>query len=101
MSYDAARETVDDLIQRDVVARIWRRDVSVWAAEPKGEVGRAIANRLGWLDLPTTMAGEIPRVEALADGVREEGITHVYLLGMGGSSLCAEVLRCVSGDRDG
>lgn len=92
---------MDDLIQRDIVARIWRRDVSVWAAEPKGEVGRAIANRLGWLDLPTTMAGEIPRVEALADGVREEGITHVYLLGMGGSSLCAEVMRCVSGERDG
>ncbi len=101
MPYDAARETVDDLLKRDVVPRIWRRDVSVWGAEPNGDVGRAIANRLGWLDLPTSMVDELPRVEALAEAVRSEGVRHVYLLGMGGSSLCAEVMRCVSGERDG
>jgi glucose-6-phosphate isomerase len=101
MSYDAARTTVDDLIQRDIVARIWRRDVSVWGAEPNSDLARAIANRLGWLNLPTTMENEIPRVEALAESVRNQGITHAYLLGMGGSSLCAEVMRSVSGQRDG
>jgi glucose-6-phosphate isomerase len=92
---------VDDVLKRNVVDRIWRRDVSVWTDEPNGPVGRAIANRLGWLDLPTGMAAELPRVEALADAVRAEGVTDVYLLGMGGSSLCAEVMRCVSGERDG
>ena len=92
---------MDDVLKRNVVDRIWRRDVSVWTDEPNGPVGRAIANRLGWLDLPTGMAAELPRVEALADAVRAEGVTDVYLLGMGGSSLCAEVMRCVSGERDG
>ena len=39
------------------------------------------------------MQPELDRVEALADEVRADGITTVYLLGMGGSSLCAEVMR--------
>ena len=101
MPYDAARTTVDDLLKQDAVARIWRRDVSVWGAEPGSDAGRSIANRLGWLDLPTIMVERLTQVDALAEGVRAEGITHVYLLGMGGSSLCAEVMRCVFGERDG
>jgi glucose-6-phosphate isomerase len=101
MSFDAASRTAGDLLQRDVVARIWRRDVSVWGAEPGTEVARAIANRLGWLDVPAGMAAELDRVIALAEAVRADGVTHVYLLGMGGSSLCAEVMRTVYGERDG
>ena len=101
MPYDAARTTADALLHQEAVARIWRRDVTVWGAEPRSDVGRAIANRLGWLDLPTSMVERLPPVEALADAVRASGITHLYLLGMGGSSLCAEVMRCVFGERDG
>jgi len=84
-----------------LIGRIWRRDVSVWTADLTGEAAQSIANRLGWLDVPTGMRPELDRVEALADEVRRDGITTVYLLGMGGSSLCAEVMRSVYGVRDG
>ena len=84
-----------------LIGRIWRRDVSVWTADPTGEAAQSIANRLGWLDVPTGMQPELERVQALADEVRRDGITTVYLLGMGGSSLCAEVMRSVYGVRDG
>jgi glucose-6-phosphate isomerase len=84
-----------------LIGRIWRRDVSVWTADPTGEVAQSIANRLGWLDVPTGMQPELERVEALADEVRRDGISTVYLLGMGGSSLCAEVMRSVYGTREG
>src|SRR5687768_16653317 len=47
------------------------------------------------------MQPELERVEGLASEVRRDGITTVYLLGMGGSSLCAEVMRSVYGIRDG
>jgi glucose-6-phosphate isomerase len=80
---------------------MWRRDVSVWTPDPASETGRAIAHRLGWLDVPTGMQPELDRVEALADEVRREGIAILYLLGMGGSSLCAEVMRAVYGVREG
>ena len=81
------------------IGRIWRRDVSVWT--DNADVGRAIANRLGWLDVPTGMQPELEAVETFADEVRKDGIETVYLLGMGGSSLCAEVMRSVYGVRGG
>src|SRR5262249_57076738 len=40
-------------------------------------------------------------VEALAHEGEADGIQIVYLLGMGGSSLCAEVMRSVYGVRHG
>jgi glucose-6-phosphate isomerase len=84
-----------------LIGRIWRRDVSVWTADPTGDAAQSIANRLGWLDVPTGMQPELERVEALAAEARREGIATAYLLGMGGSSLCAEVMRSVYGVRDG
>src|SRR5262249_49202556 len=65
------------------------------------DVGRAIANRLGWLDVPTGMRSELERIEAFAAEIAKDGIETVYLLGMGGSSLCAEVMRSVYRVRDG
>jgi glucose-6-phosphate isomerase len=84
-----------------LIGRIWRRDVSVWTADATGEVAQSISNRLGWLDVPTGMHPELDRVETLADEVRRDGMSTVYLLGMGGSSLCAEVMRSVYGTREG
>jgi transaldolase/glucose-6-phosphate isomerase len=101
VTHAPARRAAQALLDRHVIGRIWRRDVSVWGAEPGSDVGEAIGNRLGWLDLPTGMEPELDRVEALADEMHREKISTVYLLGMGGSSLCAEVMRTVYGVRDG
>jgi glucose-6-phosphate isomerase len=101
LRYEPARRTIDALLAQHLIGRIWRRDVSAWGAAPGDEVGRAIANRLGWLDVPAGMVKELDAVLALADEVRRDGIQTVYLLGMGGSSLCAEVMRSVYGVREG
>ena len=53
----------------------------------------AYKSRLGWLAAPASMAPHVEELERFAAGVRASGIDHVYLLGMGGSSLCAEVLK--------
>jgi glucose-6-phosphate isomerase len=99
--YEPAHRAAQALLAQHVIGRIWRRDVSVWAADPASDAAKAIANRLGWLDVPTGMQPELDRVEALAEEVRRDGITTLYLLGMGGSSLCAEVMRAVYGVREG
>src|SRR4030081_2340363 len=101
LTYEPARHAAQAMLDQHVVRRIWRRDVSVWGAEPSDPVGQAIANRLGWLDVPTGMKPELDRVEALAEEVRRGGISTLFLLGRGGSSLCAEVMRAVYGVRDG
>jgi glucose-6-phosphate isomerase len=101
LSYQAAAALADRLLHDKVVERIWKRDPSTWRAAPGSDDERSIATRLGWLDIGETMPQHLPRLEALRDEIRDEGIDAVYLLGMGGSSLCAEVLRSVFGRAEG
>lgn len=80
----------------EIVRDIWRRDPTAIAGPdaPAVELS-AISDRFGWLDAPTHLAGHIDAAVQFAEGVKEDGITDVFLLGMGGSSLCSEVLRDV------
>jgi transaldolase/glucose-6-phosphate isomerase len=77
---------VTQMRDQQIVGRIWRHDHNVWKDEPD-----EIADRLGWLHIADAMQENVGRLEALAHDVRAEGITHVLLLGMGGSSLAPEV----------
>ena len=99
--YSSAARTADTLIHDHVVQRLWNRDISVWNAEAGSADAKSIQTRLGWLDVGHTVTPELDRIAALADAVKAEGIRSVYLLGMGGSSLCAEVIGSVFGTRDG
>ncbi len=81
----------------EAVARLWAQDRTLWAADPAPE----IADRLGWLTLPDAMRPEVPALEAFAAEVAAAGITHVVLLGMGGSSLAPEVFARTFAPRPG
>jgi len=83
--------------QEGAVDRLWARDHTLWTAEPEPE----IEDRLGWLALPETMRGEVPALEVFAAEIAASGITHVVLLGMGGSSLAPEVFARTFGSRPG
>ena len=95
--YAPAAHTANSLLQQHTVRRIWDRDITVWNATPGGADAKSIDSRLGWLDVATTVKPAVERIAALADAARKEGIRSVYLLGMGGSSLCAEVIASVFG----
>ncbi|MEO8519776.1 MAG: glucose-6-phosphate isomerase [Acidobacteriota bacterium] len=99
--YPPAARLADTLVSDRIASRIWSRDIGVWGASPSSADAKSIDTRLGWLDVPATMAPELDRVVALAEAVKSEGIASVYLLGMGGSSLCAEVFRQVLGVASG
>ncbi|MDX1657830.1 MAG: hypothetical protein R3343_03325 [Nitriliruptorales bacterium] len=85
---------VDALVDRglQLVPRIWERDHTVWQDDPD-----EVANRLGWLDCPVTFDERTGELSAFADTVVEEGIEHVVLVGMGGSSLYPDVLARTHG----
>jgi glucose-6-phosphate isomerase len=100
-TFAPATDLADRLLADRAVSRIWARDISVWGAAPGSAEARSISTRLGWLDVGRTMASEIERVARLAHEARQERVQAVYLLGMGGSSLCAEVLRSVFGVAEG
>jgi len=76
-------------------AGLWHRDPSVWSGD--ADVQKKIANRLGWLASPALMADSLDRLQRFAADVRRDGISHVVLLGMGGSSLAPEVFHRVLG----
>ena len=82
-----ADEAVASLQDSDAVGRIWAGDHTVWSSDPT-----EITDRLGWLDTPSSMLDCVNDLFHFAQQVRDEGTRHVVLLGMGGSSLGAEVL---------
>lgn len=75
-------------------ARLWRGDASLWS-------GADESNWLGWLDIASQMRDRAGDLCVFAQQVRDKGITDILLLGMGGSSLCPEVLAMTCGSREG
>ena len=75
--------------EQRVADRLSEGDATLWGPPGTPE----IANRLGWLTIAERMLDELLEIERVADGVRQDGITDVVLLGMGGSSLAPEVFR--------
>ena len=87
--------TLKDLHAKDFVRRLWAKDPSLWHQDPAHHA--IIRNALGWLSVLDRQRSQIPRLRALAEDVKHAGLTHVLLLGMGGSSLCPEVCRLTFG----
>jgi transaldolase / glucose-6-phosphate isomerase len=67
------------------VRRLWQRDASLWT-------GTDEANWLGWLGIVEQQEAKLPDLKKFAEEVKREGFSDILLLGMGGSSLCPEVL---------
>jgi transaldolase / glucose-6-phosphate isomerase len=95
----AVESDVRALETAGAIARLWRKDDSLWPADEAGR--REIANRLGWLDVGRTMSPHVPALAAFTEEVRAAGFTHAVLCGMGGSSLAPEVFRRSLGVRRG
>jgi transaldolase/glucose-6-phosphate isomerase len=70
--------------------RLWQRDATLWT-------GTDESNWLGWLDIVDEQIAQHDQLAKLAKEVQARGFQHVLLLGMGGSSLCPEVLRMTFG----
>ena len=79
--------------------RLFARDPALWSDDAAAQ--REIAQRLGWLDLPRSMASSAADLAAFAGAVRGAGYTRVVLLGMGGSSLAPETFGLAFGAREG
>lgn len=90
------QSTLEKLSRDDIVRRIWQKDHTVWSASPV-----EIADRLGWLTVTDSMHEQVDALRSFAQEIKGAGFRHCVLLGMGGSSLGAEVLRQVCGDTPG
>jgi transaldolase / glucose-6-phosphate isomerase len=90
----AVDATLKDWQDNNKVARLWKGDTSLWTRRDEDKW-------LGWLHVAEDQAAHLQRLaEAAADAIRA-GYRHVLLLGMGGSSLCPEVLAVTFGKQLG
>ena len=95
----AVKKRIGRLADDGITGRIRERDPSVW--KKGAEAAASIGNRLGWLTAPNDMKKRTDEVCRVVDEVRSAGFERAVLLGMGGSSLCPEVLRKTFGVKEG
>jgi transaldolase/glucose-6-phosphate isomerase len=79
--------------------RLWSKDPSLWKNDKEHQ--KLIRRSLGWLDAPIVSGAALGPVKAFAETAAAEGFRQAVVLGMGGSSLCVEVLRAVLGSAPG
>ena len=92
---DAVSANIAAAEQNGIAARVWQKDATLWKTEP--EHIAEISNRLGWLTVASTMRVHVAELRTFAAEIKRAGFKFVVLCGMGGSSLCVEVLRDVVG----
>ena len=86
----AVDASLDDWGQNNKVARLWQKDASLWSNTDE-------SNWLGWLTITDEQLANLDTLKRFSAEVKKGKFKHVLLLGMGGSSLCPEVLRMTFG----
>jgi transaldolase / glucose-6-phosphate isomerase len=86
----AVAASLEEWKKNNKVARLWQKDASLWS-------GTDESNWLGWLTITEEQLAHIDALKQIAEDVKKARFKHALLLGMGGSSLCPEVLRMTFG----
>src|SRR5690349_1543149 len=84
----AVQDSLDDWKKEDKVARLWSKDASLWTNDDE-------AKWLDWLEIVGEELNDFQKYRDFAEDVKQ--FESVVLLGMGGSSLCPEVLAVTFG----
>ena len=90
----AVDATLKDWQANDKVNRLWKGDAALWTNDDEDKW-------LGWLHVAEDQSNHLQRLTEAANDVAQAGFTHALLLGMGGSSLCPEVLVVTFGKQSG
>jgi transaldolase/glucose-6-phosphate isomerase len=91
---EAVEAALEDWRSGGKVRRLWAGEAALWTETDEGKW-------LGWLTIVDEQLKAAAHLEGFAAEVKRAGFTDVLLLGMGGSSLGAEVLAHSFGSRPG
>jgi len=88
------KKNLNDWRISEKVKRLWQKDASLWTGDDE-------AKWLGWLDIVDEQIAHASKLQQIAADVKNGGFRDILLLGMGGSSLCPEVLALTFGQTPG
>jgi glucose-6-phosphate isomerase len=90
----AVQATLNDWQSGNKMARLWRGDPTLWTSDDEDKW-------VGWLPIVEDQLAHLKQLNNAATDAAKAGFTHALLLGMGGSSLCPEVLKITYGKQPG
>jgi len=90
----AVQSTLKDWQTNNKMARLWRGDPTLWTGDDEDKW-------VGWLPIVEDQLAHLKQLNEAATDAAKAGFTHALLLGMGGSSLCPEVLKITYGKQPG
>ncbi|HEX5483469.1 MAG TPA: bifunctional transaldolase/phosoglucose isomerase, partial [Terriglobia bacterium] len=91
---EAVKDSIEDWQIKGKVRSFWARDAALWTGADEGRW-------MGWLGITEDQLAHKHHLESIAAETQQAGFTHALLLGMGGSSLCPEVLASTFGKISG
>jgi transaldolase / glucose-6-phosphate isomerase len=91
---DAVAASLRDWQDNGKVERLWARDAMLWTGADESQW-------LGWLGMADDQFAQIDRLRSVGREAANSGFSDIVLLGMGGSSLCPDVLATTFGRIDG
>ena len=86
----AVDATLADWRGNGKVDKLWAGDAALWS-------GTDEAKWLGWLTIVENQKAHVAELEGIAEDIKKSGFEDALLMGMGGSSLCPEVLELTFG----
>jgi transaldolase/glucose-6-phosphate isomerase len=90
----AVQAALKDWQTGNKMARLWQGDSSLWTGEDEDKW-------VGWLPIVDDQLSHLKQLNDAASDAARAGFTDALLLGMGGSSLCPEVLKITYGKQSG
>ncbi len=96
---DSVAQRLSQLDSDSAPARLWKHDPSLWAPAKDKAGQHEVTIRMGWLDSTDKARKKLKEYQDFAKEVRSAGMDRVLVLGMGGSSLTAEVFSLLFDDR--
>ena len=90
----AVDQAAADWTVNNKVARFWQKDAGLWTRDDEEKW-------LGWIDIVERQRKDLAALASLGAEIKTSNFQTVLLLGMGGSSLCPEVLSLTFGQQPG
>ncbi len=89
----ALTDAVTDLVAARVASGITAQDPTLWGPDARSEA----SIRLSWVGLADSSRPLLDEISRLRADLAADGVDHVVLAGMGGSSLAPEVIAATAG----